>query len=61
MKTIHIKLLILTLFILSVGITFGQAAPPPPPIPTVGVPFGAIEFLLLGLGGYALKKIKTNK
>lgn len=56
---LSITTLVMTLI---TNMVFSQALPPPlpPPAPT-GVPFGAVEYLLAGLGVYAYKKFKNSK
>lgn len=48
--------ILLVALVLISSVTFGQAPPPPPPPPPPpGVPFGAVELLLVGLAGYGAK------
>jgi hypothetical protein len=52
--------LVLALIFVS-SIASAQSLPPPvPPVPP-GVPFGAVEFLLVGLAGYGVKKYRDSK
>ncbi|MFT4644388.1 MAG: hypothetical protein ACI8ZX_000789 [Planctomycetota bacterium] len=61
MKNKIIVTTLILVFALVSQTTFAQALPPPvPPTPT-GVPFGPIEFLIAGLGAYAVKKYRNEK
>lgn len=59
---LFINIVLVFAFVMVSTIVSAQAAPPPvPPVPPTGVPFGAIEILLVGLAGYGAKKYRDSK